>query len=137
MLGVILGGIDALTGTLYGRLLIAKVGLFLLMLAFAGVNRFVLTAQLATSNSENARARLIIHSGCEIALGLAVLGIVGLLGTLTPMPEEPHRDAIASARYSGALGGGSSAAGPRNGRSSMAIKNPMPQSATKAQAANT
>jgi putative copper export protein len=44
MLGVILGGIDALTGTLYGRLLIAKVGLFLLMLAFAGVNRFVLTA---------------------------------------------------------------------------------------------
>jgi copper resistance protein D len=134
---MMLGGIDALTGTFYGRLLLAKVGLFLLMLAFAGVNRFVLTPRLATSNlTDNARSRLVIHSGCEIALGLAILALVGLLGTLSPMPEEPHQHGFAAATYS-VTGAGGSAVEPRSGRSSIAIRKPMPQAATNAQAANT
>jgi putative copper resistance protein D len=86
---VILPGLDALTGTLYGRLLLAKLGLFLLMLAFAGVNRFVLTPRLAIANlSGLARSRLSVQSRCEIALGLAILALVGVLGTLSPMPQE-------------------------------------------------
>lgn len=85
---MILPSINALTGTLYGELLLAKIVAFLLMLAFAGVNRFVLTPQLASPHSENARTRLIIHSGCEIVLGLAILALVGVLGTLTPKPDD-------------------------------------------------
>jgi putative copper export protein len=91
---MILGSIAALLGTLYGELLLGKIALFLLMLVFAGVNRFVLTPQLAMKDQpERARAHLIIHSGCEIALGLAILVIVGVLGTLTPMEEhaQQHR----------------------------------------------
>lgn len=86
----ILPGLAALTGTLYGKLLLAKIGLFLLMLAFAGVNRFVLTPRLASAKSSDARTRLIIHSGCEIALGLAILALVGVLGTLAPAGEHRH-----------------------------------------------
>jgi putative copper resistance protein D len=133
---MILPSLDALTGTLYGQLLLAKIGLFLLMLAFAGVNRFVLTPRLASANSDNARRRLIIHSGCEIALGLSILALVGVLGTLAPVPEEQHHHAMAALSYS-LTGGGASAAGPRSGRSSIASRKPMPHSATKAQAANT
>jgi copper resistance protein D len=94
---LILPNIEALTGTLYGQLLLAKIALFLLMLAFAGVNRFVLTPQLSIANlSDRARQRLIIHSRCEIALGLAILAIVGVLGTLTPQQEHQHHAAAAS-----------------------------------------
>jgi len=124
-----LDAIDALTGTVYGRLLLAKVALFALMLAFAGVNRVVLTPRLASSNADNARARLVIHSGCEIALGLAVLGIVGVLGTIAPVEEHHGHQA---STVTGAL---SPAPGPRSGRSSIAIRNAMPQAATNAQAA--
>jgi copper resistance protein D len=131
---MILGGIDALTGTPYGQLLLAKIALFLLMLAFAGVNRFVLTPRLATSNSANARLRLVIHSGCEITLGLAILSLVGVLGTLTPMRQEEERHQ-AALTYS--MVGGGSGAGPRSGRSSIATRHTMPQIATKAQAAKT
>ena len=81
-----LGGIGALTGTLYGRLLLAKIALFFVMLAFAAVNRFVLTPQLASNaaTSKGATNRLAIHSDCEIALGVAILAIVGVLGILPP-----------------------------------------------------
>jgi len=135
----ILPSLDALTGTLYGRLLLAKLALFGLMLAFAAVNRFALTPRLASSNSANARSRLIIHSGCEIALGLAILSLVGVLGTLTPMQptEKHHHAALNYSTVAGGSGGGSIVPGPRSGRSSIAIRQIMPQIATKAQAANT
>ena len=100
---MIVGSVAALTGTLYGELLLAKIALFLLMLAFAGVNRFVLTSQLAIANlSIRARERLVIHSGCEIALGLAILVIVGVLGTLTPMEEHGQHHKQAATVHSNA-----------------------------------
>jgi putative copper resistance protein D len=86
----ILPDMHALTATPYGRLLLAKLALFLLMLAFAGVNRFVLVPQLASEASAGRSAtRLAVHSGCEIALGLVILGIVGVLGILDPA-DHPH-----------------------------------------------
>ena len=83
---VLVGGIAALIHTLYGRLLLAKIGLFLLMVAFASVNRLHLTPNIGRSGPAGARAaeRLAIHSGCELALGLAILAIIGVLGMLPP-----------------------------------------------------
>lgn len=68
----------ALVQTPYGRLLLAKLLLFLGMLALAGVNRRDLrrgSVPLATL-----RTRLLVEQAC----GLAVLMIVALLGTLAP-----------------------------------------------------
>ena len=92
-----LPGVAALTGTLYGKLLLAKVTLFLLMLAFAAVNRFVLVPQLASDSlAKRSTTRLAIHTGCEIALGVVILAIVGALGILSPV--EHHHSAAALIR---------------------------------------
>jgi putative copper resistance protein D len=91
---MIVGNVDALFASHYGRLLLAKIALFILMLAFAAVNRFVLTPRLARPDiSEAARGRLLVHSGCEIALGLAIVALVGALGTLPP-PHHSHEMAM-------------------------------------------
>ena len=89
---LLVGSVSALATTLYGNLLLAKIGLFVLMLAFAAVNRLVHTPRLAAKRqaSDRARSRLIIHSVCELALGAAILVIVGVLGTLAPPAHEPH-----------------------------------------------
>jgi putative copper resistance protein D len=89
---LLLGSVSALGTTLYGKLLLAKIVLFALMLAFAAVNRLVLTPQLAAKSqvSERARSRLAIHSGCELALGAAILVLVGVLGTLAPPAHGSH-----------------------------------------------
>jgi putative copper resistance protein D len=89
---LLLGSVSALVTTLYGKLLLAKIGLFVLMLAFAAVNRLLLTPQLAAKSqvSDRARSRLAIHSGCELALGAAILVLVGVLGTLPPQAHASH-----------------------------------------------
>jgi putative copper resistance protein D len=85
---ILVGSLDALIGTGYGRLLILKLCLFAVMLALAAVNRLWLTPQLLSS-AESAplsdSLRLLTrNSVIEIALGLAIYGIVGILGTLHP-----------------------------------------------------
>jgi putative copper resistance protein D len=88
--GVILvGSVPALIGTDYGRLLLLKVALFVAMLALAAVNRLRLTPRLllaadASANGGHVLRPLIRNSVFEIALGLAVLALVGVLGTLSP-----------------------------------------------------
>jgi putative copper resistance protein D len=95
-----LPGVDALTTTLYGKLLLAKIALFVLMLAFAAVNRFVLIPQLAHEGSAGRGAsRLAIHSGSELALGLIILAIVGVLGILDP---GGHNHSAAAPRHTAA-----------------------------------
>jgi putative copper resistance protein D len=83
---VLVGDVSALAGTLYGWLLSAKIGLFLLMLGFAAVNRIYLMPRLASNRNakQSAVRRLVVHSACEVVLGLAVIAIVGVLGTLPP-----------------------------------------------------
>ena len=94
----LVGSLDALLVTGYGRLLTLKVGLFAVMVAFAAVNRFWLTPRLIMlgliaprlqSHSESsARLRslgqLTRNSKIEIVLALTIYGIVGVLGTLHP-----------------------------------------------------
>jgi putative copper resistance protein D len=87
--GVILvGSVRALLTTSYGELLLLKVALFAVMLGFAAVNKFWLTPRLGgqpdPAREADAVRRLARNCHIEMALGLAVFAIVGLLGTLHP-----------------------------------------------------
>ncbi|WGS22471.1 MULTISPECIES: copper homeostasis membrane protein CopD [unclassified Bradyrhizobium] len=86
--GVILvGSFYGLVATEYGRLLMFKIAMFVVMLTFAAINRFRLTPQLAfTGKEQPSRALhyLIRNSAIETALGLGILVIVAVLGTLHP-----------------------------------------------------
>jgi putative copper export protein/mono/diheme cytochrome c family protein len=90
------GTVPALVGTEYGRLLLAKIGLFIAMLMFAAVNLLRLTPRLATSADGTSHivwrtiARLQGNARIETALGFGVVAIVGVLGILPPgLHTEP------------------------------------------------
>lgn len=78
----------ALAGDAYGQLLIAKLGLFAVMLGLASLNRIRLTPGLKRSieagDRQGAlgllRRSLAVEAGCA----LAILGVVAWLGTLEP-----------------------------------------------------
>jgi putative copper resistance protein D len=82
------GSFGQLATTFYGQLLSLKIVLFLSMLAFAAVNRFWITTQFVGPSPPPDRAlwlaRLRKHIVAEQALGLLVLAVVSLLGTLQP-----------------------------------------------------
>jgi copper resistance protein D len=86
----LVGSFAALVGTEYGRVLLAKLAVFLAMLAIAAVNLLRLTPRLARANERageggwRAAAWLRRNALAEAALGLAVLAIVGALGILPP-----------------------------------------------------
>jgi putative copper resistance protein D len=85
---ILVGSVHALFATQYGRLLMLKIIVFAIMLAFAAVNRLALTPRLAGPLDSGARIdalrQLTRNSVVEIALGLTIFAIVGLLGTLHP-----------------------------------------------------
>lgn len=85
---ILIGSVHALLISEYAHLLMFKVALFAVMLAIAATNRFWLTPQLALSAGSqshlNALRQLMRNSIVEIAVGLAVFAIVGLLGTMHP-----------------------------------------------------
>lgn len=81
--------IDALFGSAYGRILIAKIGLFVLMVGVAAVNRFVLTPAIVRPepngrSPEAAVWRLGRNVAMEQLLGLSVVAAVSVLGTIAP-----------------------------------------------------
>jgi putative copper resistance protein D len=69
--------------TAYGIVLLVKIILVMGMLALAMTNRFVLTSALASAPAAT-RRRLLWSVGIELALGLAVVAAVSVLGTLSP-----------------------------------------------------
>jgi copper resistance protein D len=85
---ILVGSIQALIVTGYGQLLMLKLVVFAIMLGFAAINRLWLTPQLAFSCENEpqleALRRLTRNSVTEIALGLTIFAIVGVLGTLHP-----------------------------------------------------
>jgi putative copper resistance protein D len=83
---ILVGSVQALVGTGYGRLLLLKMTLFAVMLLIAGVNRFWLTPRLASRPASELHAlhQLTRNSVIEIVLALMIFTIVGLLGTLHP-----------------------------------------------------
>jgi copper resistance protein D len=85
---ILVGSIHALIVTGYGQLLLLKLVAFAIMLGFAVTNRFWLTPRLALSSESETRLealrQLTRNSVTEIALGLTIFAIVGVLGTLHP-----------------------------------------------------
>jgi len=85
---LLVGSFRALLFSDYGRLLTLKLGLFAVMLSFAAVNRFWWTPRLVLSSGHqpqpNSLRQLSLNSIIEIVLGVIILGIVGVLGTLHP-----------------------------------------------------
>ncbi|TMJ47556.1 MAG: copper homeostasis membrane protein CopD [Alphaproteobacteria bacterium] len=85
---ILVGSVRGLFVTEYGQLLILKLVIFALMLAFAAVNRFWLTPRLALRSGKTeqpeALRQLARNGTIEIALGLAIFAVVGVLGTQHP-----------------------------------------------------
>lgn len=85
---------DELGTTAYGRVLIAKVAIFLLMIAAGSLNRLVLTPRLTADWPAEAphaarAARLLQYSiAIETVLCAAVLVAVAVLGVLAPSGES-------------------------------------------------
>jgi putative copper resistance protein D len=79
----LVGTLDALIGTTYGQLLLVKLGLFGGMLALALSNRFWLVPAL-NAGEPRTLARLRRHVIGEEALGLLVILVVSVLGTMEP-----------------------------------------------------
>jgi copper resistance protein D len=84
---ILVGSFRGLVETVYGQLLMLKLAAFAAMLAFAAVNRFALTPQLASLSDDarqDALRALSRNTWIEIALGLSIFAMVGVLGTLHP-----------------------------------------------------
>jgi len=79
------GSVAALTTTHYGHLLLAKIALFLAMVGIAAFNRLRLTPRLSSTRTvAEASRHLQRNSLIEAAMGLLIVIIVGVLGTLPP-----------------------------------------------------
>jgi putative copper resistance protein D len=80
-----------LSATTYGLLLSLKVAVFALMLVFAALNRFQLVPQLEQGlrqGSPKAALAALRRSMClELLAALLILGLVAMLGILSPAPE--------------------------------------------------
>jgi putative copper resistance protein D len=85
---ILVGSFRGLTETGYGWLLLFKLAAFAVMLAFAAANRFWLTPRLAATSSRevqrDALRGLTRNVLVEVALGVMVFAIVGVLGTMHP-----------------------------------------------------
>jgi copper resistance protein D len=83
----LVGNVTGLLETAYGRVLVTKLVLFAGMLALAVSNRFWIVPSLAKARTDRLSiwtARLRNHVLCEQLLGLIVLLIVSVLGTMRP-----------------------------------------------------
>ena len=87
----LLGGMHSLIDTAYGRLLLLKVVLFAAMVSLAGVNRQSLLPRLSGNVGTEQGARtvqqLVRSALAEIAIGIAIILVVGVLGIMAPANE--------------------------------------------------
>ena len=85
---VLVGAMPALVGTSYGRLLLLKITLFAGMVGLAGINREYLLPRLfgdiGMNPASGAVQWLLRNTLVEIALGIGVILIVGMLGIMAP-----------------------------------------------------
>jgi copper resistance protein D len=91
------GSMAALFGTVYGRLLLVKIALFLTMLAIAAFNRMRLTPQLVAGGAavDPALRQLRVNALTEAVIGALILFIVAMLGTLPPGREDASASLVA------------------------------------------
>jgi copper resistance protein D len=97
----LVGSFAALTGTDYGRLLLVKIALFLIMVAIAAFNLLRLTPRIAQHNdastAQQALWLLRRNAAIEAAAGAIIIAIVAVLGTLPPASHAGHHSAYSSA----------------------------------------
>jgi putative copper resistance protein D len=86
----LVGTVPALVGTDYGQVLLMKLALFAAMVALAAVNRLSLTARLKVQDPSNPGAlrSLRRNASLEIAAGIIVVAIVGVLGIKVPAAHQ-------------------------------------------------
>lgn len=82
-------GSDRLAATVWGQLLFAKIGLFVLMIWLASHNRYTLTPGLERAvrdggDATEALRSLRVSIGLELAAGMALLGVVAAMGVQMP-----------------------------------------------------
>jgi copper resistance protein D len=89
----LVGSLQALVGTPYGRLLGLKILLFLAMVTIALFNRFRLLPRLRRAPQPSPTIAALTRSVlCEQGIGLAILAVVSVLGILPPaVPAGGHR----------------------------------------------
>jgi copper transport protein len=92
------GTLGALTGTTYGRLLLAKVALFLVIMVGAFVSRSAVQRKVAAAGPSLGVLRRSV--GAEVAIAVVVLGITALL--VNTVPAEDAYDPTFSAEVHGA-----------------------------------
>src|SRR5262249_58852017 len=83
------GSVAGLVGTSYGRLLLTKLALLVLALAFAALNRSVLLARLGGDGPTVGRPAMRRLSGFVVGavrLALAILAIVAAVNVTPPAP---------------------------------------------------
>jgi putative copper resistance protein D len=89
----LIGRVQALAGTGYGRLLLLKITLFAAMVGLAGINRQYLLPRLfgdVGMDQGSRTVRWLVRSALvEIAFGLGVIIIVGVLGIMEPASNMP------------------------------------------------
>jgi copper transport protein len=97
---------NALWATDYGRLIVVKLGLVVLLLALAGYNKWRLTPAIA-AGEPMARQRLRASIRAELAAAALILLVTGALGQTTPPRvlhdhhahhHDHHRDEVAPGR---------------------------------------
>lgn len=91
----LVGTLPGLVGTSYGHILLLKLALFIIMVILAAINREWLTPQLALSAAPGPSGQEIVrklrrNTIAEIAVGLAILGVAGVLVAAAPaIGEQP------------------------------------------------
>jgi putative copper resistance protein D len=80
--------LSQLATSLYGQLLIINLAAFALMLLLAALNRFWLVPAIAGSDPKKILFRLRHHVIGEQLLGVFIIALVSVLGTLAPYGEQ-------------------------------------------------
>jgi putative copper export protein/mono/diheme cytochrome c family protein len=84
----LMGGLPGLLGTAYGHVALVKLGLFLVLLLLAALNRFVFTERLADHAAHFGRRHMRLSIVIEMVLGVTVIIAAGVLGSLMPGTHE-------------------------------------------------
>jgi copper resistance protein D len=92
----LVGSVPALTESAYGRLLLIKLVLFVVMVGIAAFNWSQLTPRLVQNTdaaaAQKARWSLRRNAAIEALFGAVIIGIVAVLGTLPPASHAHHHD---------------------------------------------
>ena len=78
------GGISGLVGTAYGRVAMAKIFMFLVLIVFAACNRSIFTPALIGEQASLAKSHLRRVIFAEMLAGLTVIILAGILLQLSP-----------------------------------------------------